>query len=201
MIGWLQRSLPTWQGRVTTGVALVAAVTAGLWPDHAREPDGGKITAVAVAAIAWLFAALAGAGKPREHDVKLFETFRTALKERDRRFLADQDFHNSFPAKGFEGLNDIAHWEGVAFEFVDARMQARWALVHAKVTAFIQLLAMNTGPVGGNVAMFTAHPTQGDPENPAEWTQKAIDQLNADATALHAQLEAFERYGRQRLGA
>jgi hypothetical protein len=32
--------------------------------------------------------------------------------------------------------------------------------------------------IGG---VFTAHPTQGDPEIPAEWTRKAIDQLNADA--------------------
>lgn len=60
---WLNRNLPTWQGRIITGIALVAAVVAGLWPDHPRDADGGRITAVAVAAVAWLFAELAGAGE------------------------------------------------------------------------------------------------------------------------------------------
>lgn len=199
-MNWLNRNLSTWQGRITTGVALVAAVVAGLWPDHPRSADGVRITAVAVAAVAWLFAELAGAGRPREHDLKLFGAITSTVADRDRRFLSEQDFHNSFQANGYDGIETASRWSGATHEFVDPKLQRLWLPLRERMTSFLNLLATTTGPVGGNVARFTAHPTQGDPDNPAAWTQASIDRLNADATALHVEIENFERHGRRRLG-
>lgn len=197
---WIRRSLRTVEGRLLTGATLLGAVVVGLWPDHARPPDGEKIVAVAIAALAWLFAELSGAAKPSEHDLALFERFRSTLRDRDRSFLREQDFDNSFGSNDGAGLREIAGWTGVAHEFNDRNLQARWAATLESVSGFDDLIGLHTGPISAVAGRFSVHPPNSDPMQPKERVSEAITELNAKASALSLQLENFERYARRRLG-
>jgi hypothetical protein len=197
---WIRRNLPTVQGRLLTGLILIAAVVAGLWPDHERPADGVRITAIVVAAVTWLFAELSGIAAPSQHDLALFERFRSTLHERDRAFLRDQDFDNSFSGDDMAGLREIASWTGVAYEFNDAKLEKEWAAAVKAIDAFVAQVAQHTGPVNAGAGRFSAHPSNSDPMEPADWITKAISSLNAQASLLGKQLEEFERKARRRLG-
>lgn len=178
----------------------MGAIVAGLWPDHDRPEDGAKITAVVVAGLAWLFAEFSGIAKPSDHDLALFERFRSTLQERERSLLRDHDFDNSFSSNETEGLREIASWAGVAYEFSDPKIEADWVLVLKKVGAFLTMVAKHTGPVRTTADRFSVHPPNLDPMQPQAQISSAIVELNATASALSTQLENFERMTRRRLG-
>ena len=200
MLKWFRRNLPTMQGRLIAGLTLVGTVVVGLWPDTPRPPDGEKIVAIVLAALAWLFAEFSGIGAPSAHDLALFEKFRATLHENDREFLRGQDFDNSFSGNDMAGLRDIASWTGIAYEFNDAKLQKEWATTLISVDGFVGLVAQNTGPINAAAGRFSVHPPNSDPMQPVDWVAKAIPLLNAQATILGKRLEDFERTGRRRLG-
>ncbi len=84
--------LTSLQGRLTAGVALVAAIVIGLWPDHARSVDAAKAAAIGTTALAWLFAEIGGRRAPSEHDLQLFERIVSSIPQRVLDFLKDQDW-------------------------------------------------------------------------------------------------------------
>ena len=104
----LTRYLPTVQGRVAAGLILVTTVVFGLWPDHPRPFDVARAAAVATAAITWLFAELAGAGPPREHDVALFNQISDILNDDQLTFLRDHDFNHNLHSHSTEPVHRIA---------------------------------------------------------------------------------------------
>lgn len=193
--------LTTMQGRITTGCALAVAITVGLWPDHPRPVDAVRLGAVVTAAIAWLFAEIAGPRTPSAHDIKLFESIVETLPQHLLDFLRGQDFGvGSYVDRGTSGLHDVAYWQGSRYAFVDPTLQKRWEATHKTITEFGNILALNTYPVHGAQDLRTVHPTQGDPEDPAPFVQERIDKLNDGATKVANEVDAFERYARQRLG-
>jgi len=200
MMKFLQH-LTTVQGRITTGCILVVAIVVGLWPDHPRPVDPVRLGAVVTAAIAWLFAEIAGQRAPSAHDTKLFGDIVETLPQRLLNFLSRQDFGvGSYIDPGTGGLHDIANWQGARYAFVDPVIQKRWATTHKNIVEFGNILALNTYPVHGSQDLRTVHPTQGDPEDPAPFVQERIDKLNNGATEIANQIDAFERFARSRLG-
>ncbi|WBO22715.1 hypothetical protein [Sphingomonas abietis] len=196
---WLQRVLPTVQGRLTTAAALIAAIVIGLWPDHSRPLDPAKASVIVLTGLAWLFAEINGASKPTDHDVALFKRYRETLREEDRSFLREHNFWNSFQYHRSEGLRELAYWDGAAHEFMDRRVQGRWKEVIQGIDAFVMLMAKYTAPVNAAAGLLSVHPKQGDPENPEEWILKEINELNEASRALHQITEDFERFARERL--
>jgi hypothetical protein len=193
--------LTTVQGRIATGCALVAAVVLGLWPVDPRPVDPAKTVAVILAALAWLFAEIAGHRAPSEHDTALFSNLTETVPQRLLDFLRDQDFGvGLYVDPGTGGLHDVAYWQGSRYEFVDPVLNRRWLAVRKNLREFTNTLALNTFPVHGSQDLRTVHPTQGDPEDPAPFVQARIDKLNEGATKLAAQIDAFESFARHRLG-
>lgn len=195
----LQRLLTSAQGRLTTGTALVVAIVVGLWPDHARPVDPVRLGAVLTAAMAWLFAELAGPGEPRPHDLKLFELLVSKLPEQFLSFLRDHDFGAAYHDPGVGGLYDVAAWQGARYEFVDPALQKRWATLRGEARKFAHDLSHNTFPDDVNANWYTVHPTNGDPGDPQPFVVRRIDLLNAGASALAGRIDEFEGYARERL--
>jgi hypothetical protein len=108
-LNWITRTLPTLQGRLTTGLALIGAILVGLWPDHARGPDGGKIVAIGLTAIAWLFAELSGGYPPSEHDRVLFQEIQGHFSDGLLNHLGEHDFANDVHKSKFQALWEIGH--------------------------------------------------------------------------------------------
>ena len=181
-------------------MVLIGAVVAGLWPDHDRPADGAKIVAIAVAAFGWLFAELSGISKPSEHDLALFEKFRSSLNERDRELLRSHDFDNSFAGNETAGLREIASWTGVAYEFNDAKIEKDWSATRSSVDEFVTLVGKHTGPINGAAGRFSVHPSNSYSMQPQDWVATAITDLSTKGTALSKKLEDFERASRRRLG-
>lgn len=193
--------LTTVQGRITTGCVLLVAIVVGLWPDHPRPVDPVRLGAIITAAIAWLFAEIAGQRTPSPHDTKLFESIVQTLPQELLDFLRNQDFGvGSYIDRGTSGLHAVAYWQGSRYAFVDAVLQKRWATIHTEIAQFGNFLALNTYPAHGSQDLRTVHPTQGDPEDPAPFVQARIDKLNDGATKVADQIDAFERFARHRLG-
>lgn len=117
----------TVQGRLTAGCALAVAIVVGLWPDHPRPVDPVRVGAIITAAIAWLFAELAGQRATSPHDIKLFSDILETLPQHLLDFLRDQDFGvGSYIDPGTGGLHDVAHWRGSRYDFVDPVLNRRW---------------------------------------------------------------------------
>lgn len=193
--------LTTVQGRITTGCALAVAITVGLWPDHPRQVDVVRLGAVITAAIAWLFAEIAGPRAPSPHDLKLFESIVETLRQPLLDFLRDQDFGvGSYIDRGTSSLHDFAYWQGSRYAFIDQVLQKRWEVTHKTITEFADFLALNTYSVHGSQNLRTVHPTLGDPNDPEPFVQTRIDKLNDGATKVADEVDAFERFARKRLG-
>lgn len=199
MINKIYPYLTTAKGRLVTGLALVTAIVVGLWPDHSRSFDPVRAGAIATAAVAWLYAELAGAGTASDHDVKLFNAFRQAVSVEEKNFLLEQDFHFSFVYKYSEGLREIAHWNGAAYEFVDERLQGKWEPLINQVNNFVLLMAQYSAPVQSSANLMTVHPSGGDSDHPEPWVLKEIGKLNASASNLYKNLDEFERFARKRM--
>ena len=199
MLDWLKSNLPTVQGRLGTGVGFLAAVVVGLWPDHAREWDIEKLVAVCGTGIAWLLAELSGVGEPSRHDRDLFGRIVERIPDATREFLRNQDFGAVFPRTHLEGVAQVDSWHGVRTDFQDAKLQAPWNDVRAKISQLVENYVAYTIPVHGNVNLATVHPTGGDPGHPNEHTLAEIQQLNDASTVLSVALDDFERLARRRL--
>ena len=199
MLAFVRTQLPTVQGRLTAGLALVVAIVVGLWPDHPRPFDVVRAGAILTTAVAWLFAEISSANAVSEHDKGLFSLFRETVKEADKDFLREQDFHFSFVYMKSAGLREMAYWTGAAYEFVDDKIESKWAPLIKEVDAFVGMMAQYAAPVGGNTLLMTVHPTQGDPDDPKPWVLDEIAKLNSAARKLYANLNDFERFARKRL--
>jgi len=195
---FLQR-LPEMEGRITTGLALVIAITIGLWPDHPRPVSIEKAAAIAVATLAWLFANLSGNLKPKDHDVALFDQYRENVTDGQLAFLKDSDFAVSFERSNLNGLREINYWDGPRYEFLDNKLQAAWAEARVLNQNFLSLVGQYTIPVRGAQTRSTVHPDGGDPEEPADWVVEQYTELNNAADVLYKKLESFERMAHARL--
>jgi hypothetical protein len=193
--------LTSLEGRLTAGVALIAAIVIGLWPDHARPIDPAKAAAVGTAGLAWLFAEIGGRRVPSEHDLKLFEQIVSTIPQQVLDFLKDQDFGvGSYNDPGTGALHEVAYWQGSRFEFTDSALNKKWLAVQRRIKEFANRLALDTFPVHDAENWRTVHPTIGDPEDPEPFVQARIDRLNEGATKVANEIDAFESFGRRRLG-
>jgi hypothetical protein len=191
--------LTTVQGRLVTGIILIAMVVKGLWPDHPPPVDPAGVVEILGAALAWLFAELAGMRPPSKHDIELFDEFTDKIPQRIINFLRDHDFGASFHNPGVEGIYDVSSWQGSRFEFLDDFIQKKWNMTHANIVKFANLFALNTSPVHDSIEWLTVHPTMGDPENPEPHIAERIQKLNNAATELANEIDQFERLARKRL--
>lgn len=199
MLNWLKDNMSTMQGRLGTGVAFLAAVVVGLWPDHAREWDIEKLVAVGGTGIAWLLAELSGASEPSPHDRDLFGRIVERFPDATLEFLRNHDFGASFPRVHLEGVVEVDSWHGARTDFQDAKLQTPWNDIRAKIGQLVEYYVGYTVPMHGNVNLATVHPTNGDPGHPNEHTLAEILQLNNASTALSSALDDFERLARRRL--
>lgn len=200
MSKWIEHLTKT-QGRITTGCVLALSIAVGLSPDYSQSFDPGKFAAIIVAAIAWLYAELAGHRAPSAHDVTLFKGIVQALPHRLITFLREQDFGVGVYADvGSCSLGEVAHWDGARYTFVDKNIEKRWVELRRNIGEFSFYLAMNTFPVSAGQQTRTVHPTLGDPDCPERFISDRIDKLNNDATKIADQIDEFENYTRRRLG-
>jgi hypothetical protein len=202
-MNWLIRTLPTWQGRLLTGAALVAAAVAATI--SAMDP---RLTAAARIALfipliptllAWFFATIAGGNSPHPHDIKLFESIIELLTADERDFLRSHDFGNNFQLSHMKGVAEIDHWQGAPYEFLDRILQKQWAHVKAKIRNFHELVALTTAPVHGDAHFQTVYPRLIDPEDPPLKVKLEIRALNDAATSVSESLNAFEPVARRKL--
>lgn len=185
-------------GRISTGSAMGVAIAVGLWNGHEGDIDPVRLGAVVTTTLAWLAVEVASGRKPSDHDIALFKRIVELLPDSTTDFIRNHDFGQSFNGQHQAGLSEIGAWEGTRYQFLDRRLQKQWSSVYAQLKVFNTALVLGTGPVGAG-PLFSAHPDHGDRDNPEPWVQKHIDTLNTESGKLSKEVDAFEKYGRNRL--
>lgn len=174
------------------------AIAVGLWDGHEGHVDPVRLGAVVTTTLAWLAAEVASGRKPSDHDIALFKRIVELLPDSTTDLIRNHDFGQSFNGQHQAGLFAIGAWEGTRYQFLDRKLQKQWAAVYAQLKVFNAALVSGTGPVGAG-PLFSAHPDHGDRDNPEPWVQKHIDTLNMESGKLSQAVDAFEKFGRNRL--
>ncbi|WP_375391897.1 hypothetical protein [uncultured Sphingomonas sp.] len=196
----MARTLPTWQGRLVAGVALIGAIVVGLWPDHPRDIDAEKLVAVVLTGAAWLFAELANSGGVSEHDRKLFASIESQFSDGVLAHLREHDFAVDVHKTKASALWDLGYMEGSRYRFLDRPLQAKWSELFAALREFNNLQAEYLSPSSTNGDALTIH-LHGEPRYPVPASVQAeIKKLNEAAPALERLFNEFAALARRRLG-
>jgi hypothetical protein len=193
MLRWLQ----TTAGRALTGLTAMAAIVVFLWPVEGWRFDPSLFAACALSFVAWL-ASLGETKRPTAHDVELLKQFRALISDQVRSTLRSHDFGGSYSRSWVSGLNEVAYWRGAEFEFDDRDLQARFAKVVEKISAFTHDLALETWPTNmGDLS--TAIPDAERGGVISERTKARVEKLNTDASTVVTAVDDFIRFARPRL--
>lgn len=186
------------EGRLTTGAALIGAIVVGLWPDQSREFDPAKASAIALTAIAWLYAELGASGSVSSHDVNLFKKIEEFIGEDVEELLLNQDFYASAPTGPIGKLNHFSTWKGADHEFLDKRLQNEWTALGVRVTELSNLFVKHLGPNSiGN--RYTVKVKNGGWDQQPEHLWKAAEAINEKSATVYKQLQTFKTSSRKRL--
>ncbi len=197
------QSLATWQARLLTGLACMAAV--GAAAAAATNPHLTVAARIMIAsplvpaAVTWILATISGGNTAHPHDVRLFERIVGLLSPDERHFLRTHDFGSNFSLGRLPAVRDISHWEGPEYAFLDGKLQKRWGAVKVQIDALCGLIAQTTAPSPGSANLQTVYPRSVDPEDPPRRVILEIKALNDAATAVSKELDAFEPIARRRL--
>jgi hypothetical protein len=202
-MNWLLRNLPSWQGRLLTGLAFVGAAVATalafVQPSATMAAKATALVALIPAFAAWTFTAIAGGNAAHPHDIRLFERIMATLPEDERHFLRGHDFGNDFMLTSLAGVREISHWQGPTFEFLDRAIERKWKVLRSEIGDFRDRMAQTTAPQRGGGQMKTIHTGFGDREDPSPHVRAKIDALNSGATKVTKLIDEFEPFVRRRL--
>ncbi|MEA3014297.1 MAG: hypothetical protein QOD42_2842 [Sphingomonadales bacterium] len=196
----IARYLATLQGRVGTGLLAIFAAVNFAQPGSEWSFQWERLAALLAAAGVWLVAEFQSSAAPHPHDVRLFNRIIETVGDGERSFLRFHDFHASFPRARLDGTREISLWEGASYAFLDSGLRKQWEPVRAQIDAFRDLVAVSTAPDRFQSGNQTVHPHRSDPSDPSERVREEISALNIAASSLIKSFDAFEIYGRKRLG-
>jgi hypothetical protein len=196
----IAKYLATLQGRVGTGLLAILAAVNFARPGAGWSFHWEGFAALLAAMGVWGVAEFQGSTTPHPHDVRLFARIMDLVDDGERDFLRNHDFHASFPRERRRGSREIRLWEGAPYEFLDRPMQKIWEPLKAQFDAFGDLVAVSTSPDRDQEGFQTVHPHGRDRSDPSARVREEIKELNTAASALVKSFDAFEIYGRKRLG-
>ena len=177
---------------------MMAALATGLSPEHPREFDLGKASAVFVAIAIWLFAEIGSGKVASQADVALLRRIKDVVNEHALSFLLIQDFGASFTDRQISPIGEICSWHGVDIEFVDQKIEQAWKLTLAEFNSLNRLYAQHLGPAY-RVDRLCAVPPGTDEWNMPKHLIEAVDALNSQASKAYKAFNDFDRTARIRL--
>jgi len=148
---WLLGKLESWQARLATGIAMMSAMVAFLWPSADWEFDWPAFSALLASIAVWLLAVLKGANEVHPRDVQLLKDFRLLVTDAEREFLKEYDFATPFHRERWKGVREVSvGWDDPRHDFMDRRIQAKWHPLRTQLIAFRDLVAGTTAPLRGS---------------------------------------------------
>ncbi|OYX09562.1 MAG: hypothetical protein B7Z08_04845 [Sphingomonadales bacterium 32-68-7] len=143
---------------------------------------------------------MAGAGKPREHDIDLYNRISGIMDDDALTFLQQHDFNMDFQQSRTEPMSKIANWHGARYEFLDAGLQKKWKLVREQIDGLAGQYVAKLVPRSTGQGMLTAHLLGYERHNQPAHAVAEVQELNRTATKLYEDYNQFDRYARRRLG-
>ena len=173
--------------RIALGFAAGAALLSAVNPTFGPAIDVAKVSALVLAAIAWIAAELfterESAAQVHAHDRDLYDQFAALFDTQTTDFLKHHDFGFSWERSAMRPVFELARWDGEALSFEDKRLQASLSACKALAVELAKVLAYDTGPHQRSPDQQTAEeidPETGDSTAHARRTFKQLNDLSSE---------------------
>ena len=188
--------------RIGLGCAAIATTVVNMPPATNLAFDLEKTIVVAGAIIAWLSSEIMSfKPAPHQHDIDLRNRLRSLMKP-DMDFLRDHDFGGTFHRRSLTGIRRISvDWVGVAHQFQDRAIQARWVPIQKKIAELSSHVALNSHFLDNSVKRINFKNDNDKATGITEQTYQNMETANRLASEIYNELESLEALCLKRIGA